>query len=186
MPKMLLGAIAAAVAMFITGFIFYATPLYMIAHGSIDAVQSANIQAALARDLAQTGTYVIPDPGTAQGTVLYGKGPVAMVHYNLSGFPVSDMGAIVQGFIHELIVALILGFALLGIAARVADFGSRARLVVLFSVAAAALIHLGEPIWMHVDWAHAIYVFIADTVMLAVGGLVIARWFLPTAVQSRV
>lgn len=185
MPKMLLGALAAAAAMFITGFLFYSTPLYMIAHASLDAAQSANVQAALAQNLAQTGTYIVPDPGTAAGTVLYGQGPVAMVHYNSAGFSVSDMSAVIQGFIHELIIALLLGFALLGIAGRVPDFGSRLRLVVLFSIAAAGLIHLGEPIWMHVDWAHAIFVFIADAAMLIVGGLVISRWFLPAASSVR-
>lgn len=184
MPKLLLGALAAAIAMFITGFVFYATPLNMIAFGSLDAAQSANLQAALAQNIAHTGTYIAPDPATAAGTVLYGKGPVAMIHYNSAGFAASNMGGIIQGFIHELIVALILAFALFGIAVRVPDFASRARLVVLFAVAASALIHLGQPIWMHIDWAHAIFCFVADAAMLIAGGLVIARWFLPTAAAT--
>lgn len=179
MPKMLLGALAAAVAMFITGFIFFATPLSLIGFDTLDAAQSTSLQAALAQNVPHTGTYAVPNPDTPQGTVLYGKGPVAMVHYNSDGFAVADMGVLVSGFIHEVVVALILGFALLGIAGRVYDFASRARLVILFSTAASALIHLGEPVWMHVDWAYAIYGFIADAAMLIVGGLVIARWFLP-------
>ena len=60
MPRMLLGAIAAAVAMFILGFIFFATPLQFIGFGSVDAAQSANLQAALAQNIAATGTYVVP------------------------------------------------------------------------------------------------------------------------------
>ena len=90
---------------------------------------------------------------------------------------------LVQGFIHALIVALILGFALLGVAGRVTAPGDRMRLVVLFAIAGSALIHLGAPIWMHVDWPYAVYSFVADAAMLIAGGFVIARWFLPKARQ---
>ncbi|RJF93510.1 hypothetical protein [Sphingomonas cavernae] len=184
MPRMLIGALAAAVAMFITGFIFFASPLSLIAFRTVDDTRSATVQAVLAQNIPATGTYVVPNPGTRAGTVLYGKGPVATVHYNAKGFSANSMGAVVNGFIHEAIVALLMGFALLGVAGRVADFASRAQLVVLFSLAGSMLIHLGQPIWMHVDWIHAIYVFIADAAMLIVGGLVIARWFLPKVQQG--
>lgn len=183
MPKMLIGVLAAAVAMFITGFIFFATPLSLVAFRTVDDTRGASVQGVLAQNIPVTGTYVIPNPGTRDGTVLFGKGPVATVHYNSDGFPVASMGVIIQGFILDAIVALIIGFALLGVARRVTDFASRAQLVVLFSVAASVLIHLGEPIWTHVDWTYAIFTFIADAAMLIVGGLVIARWFLPKAEQ---
>lgn len=87
MFKLALGSFAAAVAMFITGFVFFATPLGMIAYTSADETQTAAVQAALAANLPKTGTYMVPDPSTQSGTTLYGKGPVAMVHYNSSGFP---------------------------------------------------------------------------------------------------
>ncbi|MBK7283535.1 MAG: hypothetical protein IPI83_03180 [Sphingomonadales bacterium] len=45
------------------------------------------MQTALAANLPKTGTYMVPDPSTQSGTTLYGKGPVAMVHYNSNGFP---------------------------------------------------------------------------------------------------
>jgi len=133
-----------------------------------------------------TGTYIVPNFQTPEGTVLYGKGPVATVHYNSQGFAIEDMSALLSGFIHEFIVSLLIGLALLGIAGRVADFGSRARIVILFSLAASALIHLGQPIWMHHDWRYAIYVFLADAAMLIAAGLVLARWFLPRAEAVRV
>lgn len=181
MPRMLIGAIVAAVAMFITGFIFYATPLSYIAFSSIELPQQAAVQQALAANLPGTGTYTIPSATTAEGTVMYGKGPIATVHYNSGGFSVADPGVLIAGFMHELIVALLIGFALLGVAGRVTDFASRARLVILFSLAGSVLMHLGEPIWYHHDWTHFIYLLIGDTALLAVGGLIIARWFLPRA-----
>ncbi|MBK8861716.1 MAG: hypothetical protein IPN48_12590 [Sphingomonadales bacterium] len=184
MFKLALGSFAAAVAMFITGFVFFATPIGMIAYTTASEAQTAAVQTALAANLPKTGTYMVPDPSTQSGTTLYGKGPVAMVHYNSNGFPVADPSAILNGFIQELIVCLIIAGALYGIASRVTDFASRAQLVVLFSVATTGLLTLGNPIWLHQDWAYNIYGLVANTVMLSVAGLVIARWFLPSAAQQ--
>ena len=183
MIKLATGAFAAAVAMFVTGFIFFATPLGQIAYAGADETQSAAVQAALAANLPKTGTYMIPDPSTQSGTTLYGQGPVATVHYNSKGFSLSDMSGIGYGFLQELIVCILIAAALSTLDRRIPDFASRARIVVLFSIAASALSNLGNPIWWHHDWAYWIYNFVAESVMLSVAGLVIARWFLPVAAE---
>lgn len=181
MIKLFLGALAAAVAMFVTGFILFATPIGMIAYATADETQSAAVQAALAANLPQTGTYMVPNPSTQSGTTLFGQGPVATVHYNSNGFALSDMSGIVWGFAHEFLVCLLIAAALSTLDRRIPDFASRARIVVLFSVASSGLICLGNPIWLHADWLYWGYDFIAQAAMLIVAGLVIARWFLPVA-----
>ena len=184
MIKLAIGSVAAAIAMFVTGFVFYATPLQYVAAGRVNDVQSAAIQSALAANLPGTGTYMIPDTSTPEGTVMYGKGPVATVHYNTGGFSLADMNVLLAGFVHELIVCVILAGALSTLDRRISDFASRAKIVVLFSVAAVGLVRLGEPIWYHHDWLHFIYTFVADTAMLSVAGLILARWFLPGASEQ--
>jgi hypothetical protein len=186
MIKLAIGAFAAAVAMFVTGFIFFATPLGQIAFSGANETQSAAVQAALAANLPQTGTYMVPDPSTQSGTTLYGQGPVATVHYNSKGFSLSDMSGIGYGFVQELIVCILLAAALSTLDRRIPDFVSRARIVVLFSIAASALSNLSNPIWWHHDWSYWTYHFIAEAVMLSVAGLVIARWFLPVAAEMPV
>lgn len=183
MIKLAIGSFAAAVAMFVTGFIFFATPIGMIAYSSANEVQSAAVQAALAANLPQTGTYMVPDPSTQSGTTLYGQGPVATVFYNSRGFSLSDMSGIGYGFLQELIVCILLAAALSTLDRRIPDFASRAKIVILFSIAASAMINLGNPIWLHHDWSYWTYTFIADSAMLIVAGLVIARWFLPVAAE---
>ena len=178
MGRIIIGAMAAAVAMFIISFIFFATPLMKLGTGSVDNAQAATVQRALAANLPATGTYFIPGADTPEQTVMYGQGPIATVHYNVGGFSVADPGAIVGGLIFNFVVALLIGAALMAVAGRVTDFPSQARLIVLFAVAGAAYTHLGEPIWYHHDWGHFIYLFIADVLALAIAGLVIARWFL--------
>ncbi|WP_157216727.1 hypothetical protein [Flavisphingomonas formosensis] len=179
MIRMVIGSLAGAVAMFVVGFLFFATPLQLVGLSTAGDAPNAAIQVALAQNLPGTGTYVVPSPMTAPGAVLYGKGPIAVVHYNSLGFSSSSMAVVVAGFVHEWIVALILGFALLGIAGRVTDFASRMRLLLLFSVGASALTLFSDPIWMHQDWRYAIYSFVGSVAMLAAAGIVIARWFLP-------
>lgn len=178
MGRVIIGAAAAAIAMFIIGFIFYATPLARLAYGSIDNAQAAAVQQSLAANLPSTGTYSVPGVDTPETTIMYGQGPIATVHYNTSGFAPADPASLVGGLVFYFVVALLVGLALVGISDRVLDFGSRARLVVVFAVAASALMNLGEPIFYHHDWGHFIYLFIADAIMLAAGGLIIARWFM--------
>jgi hypothetical protein len=186
MIKLAIGSFVAAIAMFVTGFIFFATPLGQIAFAGANETQSATVQAALAANLPKTGTYMVPDPSTQSGTTLYGQGPVATVHYNSKGFSLSDMSGIGYGFAQELIVCILLAAALSTLDRRIPDFASRARIVVLFSVAASAMSNLGNPIWWHHDWTYWTYNFVAEAAMLSVAGLVIARWFLPVAAEMPV
>jgi hypothetical protein len=183
MFRILLGSIAAAIAMFIAGFIFFATPFSGIAYSSVSEVQQASAQAALAANLPATGTYMIPSPSTAEGAVMYGKGPIATVHFNTGGFSAEDPMTMIYGLGHMFVVALLMGIALAKLDRRIPDFASRARIVVFFAIAANMLAYLGEPIWYRHDWTYALYQFVAQTVMLAVGGLIIARWFLPVAAE---
>jgi hypothetical protein len=90
----------------------------------------------------------------------------------------------IGGFVQEVIVSLMIGLSLLGVAGRVADFPSRAKVAIGVSAAATVMILLGDPIWMHADWRFGIYATIADLAMLAASSLVIARWFLPRAAAA--
>lgn len=179
MIRVLIGSVAGGVVMFILAFVFWASPLSRLAYSSATDQQNAAVQLALAGNLPHTGRYVVPNPGTAQGNVLYSKGPVAEISYNTAGFSASGGGSMVGGFIHEVVVSLLIGLSLLAVAGRVTDFESRARLVIGLSAAATVMIALSDPIWMHADWRFAIYGLIADLAMLSAAGLVMARWFVP-------
>lgn len=179
MIKVLIGSVAGGVLMFLIGFIFWASPLNHLAFSGASEQQSANVQLALANNLPHVGRYIVPDPGTAGGTTLYGKGPVAVVDYNPMGFSTQGGSWMLGGFVQEVVVAGLIGFSLLGVSGRVTDFAGRARLVIGFSAAGAVLMTLSDPIWMHADWRFGIYNLVACMAMLIGPGLLIARWFLP-------
>jgi hypothetical protein len=183
MFKLLIGSFAAAVAMFFAGFLYFAGPLATLGYAKTGEAESATVQAALAANLPATGTYMIPNPATPSGTTLFGKGPVATISYNSNGFPLEAMDGMIWGFALYLVVAILLAGALSQLDRRVPDFRSRAIIVVCFSLAASALILLGNPIWMHHDWTYAIFTFVGYAFILCVGGLVLARWFLPTRAE---
>jgi hypothetical protein len=173
--RALVGALAAAVAMFIIGFIFFATPLYKIGSSTLDNAGAAAVQQSLAANVPKTGTYFVPSGDTPEQTVMYGRGPIATIHYNTNGYPVADPAVMIGGFIHMLVVALLMAAALGALTRYVPSFGEQVRMLMLAVLAAVAFIRLCEPIWFHQDWGHAIYLFIADLISLAVAGLIILK-----------
>jgi hypothetical protein len=175
MARALIGALIGAVAMFIIGFIFFATPLMKLGSATVDNAQAAAVQQAMAANLPRTGTYSIPSGDTPEQTVMYGQGPIATIHYNTSGFSIADPTVMIGGFIHMFVVALLMAVGLFTLSRYVPRFGEQVRLMILGIVGAAAFMRLGEPIWFHHDWGNAIYLFIADTISLGVAGLIILK-----------
>ena len=179
MIRAVIGGVAGAIAMFVMGFVFWATPLANLAYSHTDEAKSAAVQLSLAGNLPHTGRYLVPDPNTAGGTTLYGRGPVATVDYNIAGFSSSDPSAMVGGFVQEAVASLMIALALFAISWRVPDFPTRFRAALGLTGAATVMITLSDPIFMHGPWGFAIYNLIACFAMLGAASFVIARWFLP-------
>ncbi|MEH3106197.1 MAG: hypothetical protein PGN09_02610 [Sphingomonas fennica] len=187
MIRILAGSVASAIAMTIAMMLFWATPLDRLAYAGAPDANAAAVQTTLAQQLSPsgTGTYQIPAPyGSAQNTILYARGPIATVHFNSVGQPVSSSGGFVGGFVLFFTVSLLVGAALSGIAPYVSDFGARARLSAIFAVAASALVHGAEPIFDHYDLGWSIYNLVTDGILLALPGLILSRWFLPARIGA--
>jgi hypothetical protein len=175
MARALVGAVAAAVAMFILGFIFFATPLRNVAIGELDDGQAAAVQQSLNANIQRTGTYYVPDPDTPQQSVMYGKGGVATIHYNSGGFAAADTTSMAGGFVHMLAVTVLMAVGLYTLSRYVPELTEQVKILVLAVVSAAVFMRLGEPVWYHHAWGSAIYMFIADSVSLLVAGTIILK-----------
>ena len=114
MVRTLIGGLVAGLIIFVLGYVFWATPLGEIPFRTAGDVQNAAVQASLAQNLTQTGTgaYTIPAHGSAQGAVLYGRGPIATVYFNTSGYSPDDMSMILPGFVVALVGGLLIAFGL--------------------------------------------------------------------------
>lgn len=174
MIRSVIGGLLGGFAMFLTGFLFWGTPLSALAISRADEQAGANLQAALAQALTPTGTgvYVIPDPATAQGTVLYGKGPVAQIFYNEGGFPVMDSGALVGGLILALVVGVLIATALRLVGG---GFANRVRVTLLVSLVAVLWLHVGQAVFNHAPWGYILYLAFSDFVALALAGTIAAK-----------
>jgi hypothetical protein len=181
MTRTLFGGVLGGLALYLVGLLFWGTPLSELAFSAVDDSRNAALQSALAQQLTETGTgtYVIPWPATGQGTVLFGRGPIATIHFNTSGFPVVDSNALIAGLILALVTGTIVAAAMAIVGERVFSFAERARVAILFALAASLYIHIGQPIFNHYGWGYFLYLFASDFIGLSVAGLVIARWFLP-------
>lgn len=174
MVRTTIGGLLGGFAMFMTGFIFWGTPLGTLAFHRADGQASANLQAAMAQALNPTGTgvYIIPDPATAEGTVLFGKGPVGMLFYNSSGFPVTDGTALIGGLVLALAVGVLIALALRFVGG---GFANRARVTILFALVAILWLHIGQAVFNHAPWGYILYLAFSDFVALVVAGLIAAK-----------
>lgn len=174
MVRTLIGGLLGGLALYIVGFLFWGTPLSGLAFAHADEAQSAAVHQALASALTVTGTgtYVVPDPGTPGGTILYGQGPIATVHFTAGGFPVVDSGALLMGLILSLVVGMVVAVALQAVSPV-----NRLRTGILFALAITAYVDLGQPIFNHLGWGYYTYQFLAD--LIGFGATVaVVTWFL--------
>lgn len=179
MIRTIIGGLVGGIVIFVIGMIFWATPLANIAVSGTDAQSAANVQAVLAEALTVhgTGVYMVPSPDTSAGTTLYGKGPVALVQFNTSGFPANGSDTMVPGILLALATGMLIAAALRGTAGALTDFRSRLQAVLCCSAAAVLWLHIGQPIFNHAPWGYYLYLAFSDFLSLAAAGTVIARWF---------
>jgi hypothetical protein len=182
MVRIVIGSVLGGLLQFFIGFLFWGTPLAGLIFSKANDAQNAMVQAALAQNFAATGTYYVPWPDTAQGTVLHGKGPVALIFFNTGGFPQMLPSALIGGLVLSVLSMLLVGLALHGVASRVPDFASRAKIVIFASIGIVAYSVLGQPIYnFYMPWGYWIYLAISLLAGFIAGGLVLARWFVPFA-----
>jgi hypothetical protein len=179
MARLFLGGALGGLAMWLVGFLFWGTPLSLLALSRTDAATTAAVQSALAQHLGPlgSGAYPIPWPGTPQGTQLYGQGPTAMVFFNTNGFAMPDSTSLIGGLVLAIVCLLISGFAMMRVASGF-DFASRLKLVAAAAVAITAYSDLGQPIFNHAPWGYFTYLWISDVASWMAGGAVLA-WALP-------
>ncbi|HEV2816434.1 MAG TPA: hypothetical protein VGW40_04330 [Allosphingosinicella sp.] len=168
MRSLPVGAIVAAIVMFVLGFIFFGL-LFPMALSPLAPEAAQAVQAALGTHLPASGNYAVPMDENA-----WMAGPSALITFAAAGQVPTMAMAMVLGFIHMAVCIFIFGLALKAVGG---DFARQAKVVLLVGIATSAFMHLGDPIWYGSGWKMSLFVFLADGVMLIAGGLVLAKWF---------
>jgi hypothetical protein len=185
MVRSFIGGLVAGVMMFFIGFAFWGTPLSTMAFNQANDTEAAAVQNAMRDNLTRsgTGTYQIPSPNTPAGTVAYGNGPIATVHFNTGRFAANDLSMMLPGLIFALISGLLMSFGIAAVS-RENGFPQIARLVILFSLGITCWTILAQPVFNNFGWAYWIYFFVSEAVAFIVAGLIIARWFVPKGAMA--
>ncbi|MBA3896801.1 MAG: hypothetical protein H0X36_06635 [Sphingomonadaceae bacterium] len=180
MIRILIGSILGGIVQFVIGAIFWATPLAKLAFTALGDPETADLQTAMARTLTATGsgTYFVPSPETAAGTALMGKGPVALIFFNTSGFPPMDAGALLVGLVLSVVMLFLVGTAL----SLLDSFEARLKAMLLFAAATVLYFILAMPVYnVFLPWGWWIYLAVADFLAFTAGAFVLIRWFMPPA-----
>lgn len=178
MIRIVIGSFIAGLVQFIIGAIAWVSPLGKLAFTSLDDMQTAQVQAALASGLGATGTgtYFIPSPDTAMGTEMLGKGPVALIHFNASGFPPMDPSALLTGLVMSIVAMLLVGLAV----RRLPDLTSRMQTAVLFAVATVLYFVFALPVYnIYMPWGWWAFLGTTEFIAFTLGAFVLIRWFMP-------
>lgn len=185
MKRLILGSLLAAIVVFIWGFLYWNVLPFRNS-----AIASVADEAALAQALGalpETGTYQVPDlrahPSPEAYTAQLAQGPFALVQLRKEGVNWAAPSIFINGFLHYLITALLIGLLLRK--TRFASFGERFALVFLAGLAAAFFANLGDPIWFYLPWDYHVLQFGYDLTTWILIGLVMAKFVQPEPSTAR-
>jgi hypothetical protein len=178
MKRILIGSVVAAVVLFVWGFLFWG--LSGVSNAVMDPVpDEAALSKTLSEALPRTGVYILPYPPAQPGPEFIQRhqaGPLAQIFYRREGTNPMSGGVFAGGFLHMLVSALVMAFALSLVLPAASGYGERVRLVLLAGLAGAIYSNLGKPIWWHQTWDYHFLSFVYDFTSWVLAGLVLAKF----------
>jgi hypothetical protein len=179
MLKSALGALLAAIAMFVWGFVYWGSGLVdPFAHMTPEAETA--LGEALKANLTVDGVYVLPDSknGTEEDWMQrMSAGPFAMANFKSGGTP--PMGTtLALGFVHMLVTTILLAVLLMYVTPA-ATYFDRLKIVAAIGLIAAVFVHFAQPIWWHYPWTYAVLGAIYDFGAYLISGAVLAYFVSP-------
>lgn len=179
MKQLTLGSLAAAVAMFIWGSIFWANPLpYTMLQQAPDDAAAGQ---ALLAEFPETGTYLVPgldhEPDILND--LHTGGPVAMLFIRREGANPMSASVFIGGFLHMLITAFLIALLLRGVVSALPHYKQRLLFVLAAGVTVAVWSNLGMPVWWHQPWTFHLLTAVYDVGAWLAAGAVLAYFIQP-------
>jgi hypothetical protein len=182
--RVLLGALLAAVVLFVWGAVFWmALPfasavMHPLPNG--DALVRT-----LKESLPRSGVYLFPwpdetntaaaDPATGECDFVkkHREGPLVQLTYRTDGLDPMSAQTLLIGFGHLFVSALIAGGLLAAALPGLRSYGARVLFVFLLGVFASVAVDLAGPIWFHHPWEFPLMMAGFDTVNWLLAGLVL-------------
>lgn len=180
MKKFVLAPVLAALAMFVWGFLYWGAP-HHLPYKSLGTVADDSATAeAIGKLFPASGAYLIPSPllGEDKMAALAKRGPSVEVHIRKEGMPMMDPSLLLAGYIHMLVIAVMLTGMLCGLEKAFVGWTCRVKFCAAIGLL-VAVCDLGAAIWWHHAWGWTIALSVYDLVMYTIAGLVLAKFVTP-------
>jgi hypothetical protein len=175
MKRILLGSLIAGAAVFVWGFLFWGVsglPDSALSRTTDDAAAGQ----ALLNYFPETGSYYLPGPhnDADQLKALHESGPIAFVYFNREGKPLMSPILMLYGFMHGVLIAVLVGIALGMLGNALPTYGDRVKLVALFGLGSSIWIPLSDSIWWYFPLPWQLWKLAGEFTSWLVLGLVLA------------
>lgn len=185
MKKFVLAPVLAALAMFIWGFLFWGLPHNLPYRALSTVADEAETALAIGKLFPASGAYIIPSPLSDPNKVeeLARRGPSVEVHIRKESLPLMDPAVMIAGYLHALVIAVVLTGLVAGLEKSFSTWQSRVRFCTTIGLL-VAIVDLGDAIWWRHGWAWTLGGAAYNLVMFALAGLVIAWFVAPKRVPA--
>ena len=165
--RIALGSLAAAVALFVWGFVFWGI-LFQSAGVMLQATDEDAIQSAFTELLPESGVYFVPgrlDEDVDEFTRRHEAGPIATIFVQKEGEPVMSPSVMIIGFLHMLLSTALMALFLHHFGKGLQGIVARTGLVCAAGVIVTVFSQFSTPIWFLQPFAfyvtNAIYMIVA-------------------------
>ncbi len=183
MKKTYIGVAITIIVLWFWGFAYWGFGPYgnVIWNKAADDVAAGE---ALRQHFPENGTYYVPafpsentDAEMDRVENLFKSGPVAFVHMlRVDGRDMMDMGMMVQGFILNAVVIVLITVILTMLSAALPSYADRMKLVALVGLTSVLLIDFGQAVWWGIDWPWKLYQAFYNFSVWIVCGLILAKF----------
>jgi hypothetical protein len=174
MLRWVLGAVGAAVVMFLWGFVYWG--LLPFGAASIHSLPNEDaVRAALRAGNLPTGVYYLPKMGTDPAAEAHSlEGPIVKLYYRAEGGPPMSPARMGLGWLHGLVAALLAGYLLATVTGVMNTFPRRLAFVFALGLFGSFTMVLGDAIWWHHPLGFQLTQFGYHAVNWLLAGLVLA------------
>lgn len=181
MVRGILGAVLAAVVMFMWGFVYWSA-MNMASKSFLPLPDTDDIVAVLRQKKLETGMYLYPTPVSPfsdqqeASRKLHAEGPLLQLAYRAEGMKTMPL---LQGFTHSLVIALFMAWLLAKTLGSSPGYIRRVIFVTLLGVFASVWANGGDVIWWFhsPDYFHVQLIYMVVSALLM--GLVLAAFVKP-------
>lgn len=169
--RIVLASLAAALAIFAWGFVFW-TVVMPAPRLFGEPADEAALSEALVTYLLETDTYYVPG-WTSDMEALESRlatGPVATIFFRREGVDAASPLTFLYGYLQTAFACFLVAMLLYRCASALPSYGSRVGVVLLAGLGGTVLVTLGGPIWWHQPWRfHLIHLLYAAVAWLLAG-----------------